>query len=94
VFRDGKIVAYDKKNRNNEMQYIDYGLGILKKSAFDLMINRDIFDLSELYQSLISKGEMCGYEAIERFYEIGSLEGLRETEKYILNTKRLELGNE
>jgi len=94
VFKGGRIITYDKKNTTKEMEYIDYGLGILEKSAFDVMAARDVFDLSELYQDVISKEGMCGYEVSERFYEIGSKSGQTETEKYILNTGRKELGNE
>ena len=84
VFEDGKIVVYDKKNKTKDMQYIDYGLGVLRKAAFDLIPNADIFDLSGFYQELISKRQMAGYEVSERFYEIGSLKGLEETEDYLL----------
>jgi len=84
VFKGGKIITYDKKNKMEEMDYIDYGLGILKKTAFDAMAAKEIFDLSELYQDIISKKQMSAYEVSERFYEIGSLSGLAETERYIL----------
>ncbi len=93
VFKDGRIIVYDKKNKAKDMQYIDYGLGILRKTAFDLMPNADIFDLSRLYQELISKKQMAGYEVSERFYEIGSLKGLRETEEYILKNRDKEPNN-
>ena len=76
------------------MDYIDYGLGILKKSAFKAMGPKEVFDLSELYQDIIAKKQMLGYVVPERFYEIGSLSGLEETQDYILNTKRQEQGNE
>jgi len=66
----------------------------LEKSTFDTMVTRDVFDLSELYQDIILKKEMCGYEVSERFYEIGSPNGLAETERYILNMERKESGNE
>jgi N-acetyl-alpha-D-muramate 1-phosphate uridylyltransferase len=88
VFKDGKIITYDKKNKIAGMDYIDYGLGILKKPVFKAMADRDVFDLSELYQDIISKKQMCGYVVPERFYEIGKLSGLEETEKYILNKQK------
>jgi NDP-sugar pyrophosphorylase family protein len=87
VFKEGRIIIYDKKNKTQDMDYIDYGLGILKRSAFDAMGEKQVFDLSELYQDIISKKKMTGYIVSERFYEIGSLNGLTETEKYILKTK-------
>ena len=86
VFKEHRIIIYDKKNKAEGMDYIDYGLGILRKQAFDVMASKDIFDLSELYQDIISKGQMSGHEVLERFYEIGSISGLAETESYILNS--------
>ncbi|MBK8984281.1 MAG: hypothetical protein IPM38_18665 [Ignavibacteria bacterium] len=29
------LLSYDKKNKTERMKYIDYGLGILSKSAFE-----------------------------------------------------------
>ncbi|MBF0504452.1 MAG: NTP transferase domain-containing protein [Candidatus Omnitrophica bacterium] len=90
VFEGGKITTYDKNNKIKGMDYIDYGLGILRKSAFDVTGFKNIFDLSEIYQYIISKKQMSGYEVTERFYEIGSLSGLAETEKYLLNLRKRE----
>jgi len=90
VFKDGCIINYDKKNKTEDMEYIDYGLGVLKKSAFDLMKKKEIFDLSELYKKIIIIKEMIGYEVATRFYEIGSPKGLEETEKYLLSIAKLE----
>lgn len=90
VFAGGRIIAYDKKRNIPKMDYIDYGLGILKKAAFVGMGQREIFDLSELYQGLITQKQICGYEVIQRFYEIGSMSGLKETEAYLLNINKQE----
>ena len=90
MFKDGRIINYDKENKTENMDYIDYGLGILKKSAFDLMKNKEIFDLSELYKKIIIMREMIAFEVATRFYEIGSPKGLEETEKYLLSIAKLE----
>lgn len=87
VCKDGHIILYDKKNKTAGMEYIDYGLGLLKKPVFDAMATKETFDLSELYQDIISKGQMSSYEVSERFYEIGSPGGLVETERYIGHEK-------
>ena len=39
-FRDGRILAYDKAHRTAAMQYIDYGLGVLDRRAFDVVPER------------------------------------------------------
>jgi len=90
VFKEGKIVTYDKKNKATGMDYIDYGLGMLKKLAFDPMGAREVFDLVEIYQDIIAKKQMVAYEVLERFYEIGSLSGLADTERYILNMQNCQ----
>jgi hypothetical protein len=36
-------------------------------------------DLAELYEELAACGRLAGYEMTRRFYEIGSFEGLAET---------------
>jgi len=83
VFKGRQIVRYDKKNKTEDMDYIDYGMGILKKSSFSAMVSKDVFDLAELYQGMISKKQMSAYEVPERFYEIGSMSGLADTERFI-----------
>lgn len=82
-FVNKRIVAYDKSNVDN-MRYIDYGLSILNKTAFETWKENEIFDLAELYKKLIAKEEMLGYEVVNRFYEIGSSKGLEDTERYLL----------
>jgi len=83
LFENGQIVRYDKKNPTADMLYIDYGLGAFQKSAFDDVPEGKYVDLAEIYQDLISQGELAGFEVRQRFYEIGSPEGLAETRNYL-----------
>ena len=83
IFKDGKIVKYDKENLTDDMKYIDYGLGILSTNAFLLYEGNKKFDLDDLYKDLVKKEELLGYVVEERFYEIGSPEGLEETQEYL-----------
>ena len=82
-FTDGKIIRYDKKSTDINLKYIDYGLGILDRTAFDDFRDQEVFDLEKDYQSLLSKDKLAGYEVKERFYEIGSFNGLEETNKFL-----------
>lgn len=82
-FVDGRIAAYDKRDRSPRMHYIDYGLGIFKAAAFDRVPGDRTTDLASIYQDLQSRGELAGCEVKERFYEIGSFEGLEETRRYL-----------
>lgn len=81
VFADGKILAYDKKNRTPEMRHIDYGLGVVRAGALDGVPTDSATDLADVYQRLLSEGKLAGLEVPERFYEIGSPAGLAELEK-------------
>jgi MurNAc alpha-1-phosphate uridylyltransferase len=76
----GHIVRHDKRPGDGKMRHIDYGLGILTPAAFEhWRDDEQPFDLVAVYQRLITNGELAGYEVTERFYEIGSREGLEET---------------
>lgn len=79
-FRDGAIVNYDKAAPTAAMEYIDYGLGCMRVEAFDSWPEDTAFDLASVYQDLMKKQQLAGFEVSERFYEIGSPAGLAETD--------------
>jgi N-acetyl-alpha-D-muramate 1-phosphate uridylyltransferase len=83
VYEKGKIVRYDKEKRTLKMEYIDWGLGVFSKSAFDDWEEDQAFDLAQLYQKLLREKKLVGFEVDKRFYEIGSHEGKEEFLKYI-----------
>jgi NDP-sugar pyrophosphorylase family protein len=84
-FEAGEIHQYDKKLRTPEMRHIDYGIAVLSSAVFALYHGRDAFDLSDLYSRLISKRRMAAYEVTQRFYEIGSTQGLAELDALLRN---------
>lgn len=86
LFKNGRVVKYDKKNPIHEMEHLDYGINILRKSIFNEWPDGIPFDLSEVFIKLIEKDEVSAFEVFKRFYEIGSIRGIKETEEY-LNTK-------
>lgn len=83
-FVDGKLSEYNKLIIRPEMLHIDYGLGVLKASALDLYPENIDFDISNLYNSLSLDCQLVGFEVFERFYEIGSHQGIIDTENYLL----------
>ena len=40
-------------------------------------------DLADLTRDLAAAGQLAGYEATERFYDIGTPEALAETERFL-----------
>jgi NDP-sugar pyrophosphorylase family protein len=85
-FENGIIRYYSKKFRRPEMHHIDWGLGMLKASAVAARPMGKPWDLAELYEELSTSGHLAGYEMTRRFYEIGSFEGLAETDRLLLGT--------
>jgi NDP-sugar pyrophosphorylase family protein len=79
IVRDGRIVLYDKFHHNDEMHWIDYGLGGLEAAALSI-VGPEVTDLALLDHELSLRGELFGFEATERFYEIGTPESRAETD--------------
>jgi len=82
-FESGKLIEYNKHHPNQRMHYIDYGLSVLNQSIFNTYHENEPFDLSDLYHKLSLHQHLAGFETFERFYEIGSQDGLKETEDYL-----------
>jgi N-acetyl-alpha-D-muramate 1-phosphate uridylyltransferase len=82
LFENNEIIMYSKKNRLTKMNYIDYGLGILRKQVFE-DYEESMFDVAYIYEKLVAEKQLLGYEVFERFYEIGSKEGLKGLEQKI-----------
>ena len=82
-YADGQIVRYDKRNPTTAMRHIDYGLGVLDAGCFSAMPTGIPSDLSDLYSELAASGRLAAFEVKRRFYEIGSIDGLRETSEYL-----------
>jgi NDP-sugar pyrophosphorylase family protein len=88
---DGNIVAYDKKSHSPRMDYIDYGLGVFDCCAFAEVPDGRSSDLADLYSTLVFRGEVAPFEVTERFYEIGSVQGWKETATYLSKTGNLSI---
>jgi NDP-sugar pyrophosphorylase family protein len=81
-YENGRVRAYDKDAPTPEMRWIDYGLGGLTVDALSV-VDDDENDLAHLYQRLATLDRLCGYEATERFYEIGTPSGLKEADAFL-----------
>ena len=83
IFDKNKIILYDKDSDDERKEYIDYGLSLLKKDTFKEHDYDGFIDLSSIYKILISKNKLIGFEVYQRFYEIGKISGIEETEKFL-----------
>ena len=80
-FDGTKIIKYSKTDKTERMRYIDYGLGILSRDAF--AGRKEAFDLALLYEELASRGLLAAFEVYCRFYEVGSLAGIKDLTKHL-----------
>jgi NDP-sugar pyrophosphorylase family protein len=82
IFAEGRVIAHDKRHPTPEMHWIDYGLGVLSARAMR-EVRPDASDLSEVYGELARAGQLAGFAATERFYEIGTPSALSETDAFL-----------
>jgi NDP-sugar pyrophosphorylase family protein len=80
----GNLVSkYDKQMMSGDMVYIDYGVSVFRKRVLDMVPDGRFYSLEDLFPRLIALKELIAYEVTERFYEIGSPQGLRDFKEYI-----------
>jgi NDP-sugar pyrophosphorylase family protein len=89
-FEHGALIEYNKQTIDPSMHYIDYGLGVLQASVLDRYPASEPFDLSKVYNELSMQQQLAGYEVFDRFYEIGSIQGIADTQIYLLKQKAKE----
>lgn len=80
--RDGWVVRYEKGVADPAaagMEHIDYGLAVLDRDQVVAEIPAaEPVDLADVYHRLAAEGRLAAHPVSERFYEIGSPEGLAE----------------
>lgn len=77
------ITVYDKSKKNNCFSFIDYGLLIFRKNILEIIPDSTFLNLDYVLQYLISKKQLSSYQVFQRFYEIGSFQGLKDFSKYV-----------
>ena len=69
------------------MQHIDYGLGVFSRAAFEDAPHADLADLADLYRDLLRRNQLATFEVHERFYEIGSFDGIGELARHLAGSQ-------
>lgn len=87
IAENGKVILYDKIVRDPHMEYIDYGLIAVRKKVFEPYPPDEPFDLAVVLSRAAAAGSVGAFETRQRFYEIGSIRGIEETEDYIRKRK-------
>ena len=79
---------YSKRKASLAMTYIDYGFNLLRKEALEFIPSDSYFDLSELWETLCKINEIDFQIVHERFYEIGSREGIIDFDNFLKREER------
>jgi NDP-sugar pyrophosphorylase family protein len=88
VFVDGMVTLYQKGliAPLDGMEFIDYGLSIIRaRTIVETIPIETQMDIADLFGPLSRAGQLAGYEANERFFEIGSPGGLHELGAWLTN---------
>jgi len=81
---DGNLVKkFSKKEKTEDMVYIEYGANIFRREVLKMVPENQAYSLDELFPRLIEMDELLAFEVKERFYEIGSPQGLKDFSQYI-----------
>jgi len=83
VVRDRHVTAYDKTTRLPGMVYVNEGLSVLRRRALKLIPTGIPFSQEQLFQLLIRRRQLLAYQTQQRFYEIGSRQGLEEFRRLV-----------
>lgn len=83
VIEGNLVKKFSKKEKTEDMVYIEYGANIFKKEVLEMIPENRFCSLDELFPRLIDQKQLLVFEVRERFYEIGSPLGLTEFVEFI-----------
>jgi MurNAc alpha-1-phosphate uridylyltransferase len=82
-FDGDAVLEYDKQSKRDDLTHIDFGVSVLSSAVFEPYAGERCIDLADICRTLSRQGQLAGFEVSQRFYEIGSLQGMRETDAYL-----------
>lgn len=89
LVENGLVTGYDKVRQLSGMIWINFGATLLKKSTLKFIPDEMPIEEEQFYRLLIAERELAAFVVTERFYEIGSIPGLQEFEKFALENPDL-----
>jgi N-acetyl-alpha-D-muramate 1-phosphate uridylyltransferase len=82
AIKNGMVINYDK-NTTKKYKYIEYGVNYFEKKTLQIIPEAQTYSMGDFFNDLIKLNLLYAYEVKDRFYEIGSLYGLRDFEDYL-----------
>lgn len=89
IYKNGLVHLYDKtvSPKPPEMTFIDYGFLVFNRSVVESWPKQTPLDLNEPLKALSLEGRLAGLEVFQRFYEMGSTQGLKDLERFLRSEK-------
>ncbi len=87
--QNGLVTKYDKSGTDPELTWINFGATLLQKIALEYIPEGRAVGEEEFYGKLIKRNELAAFPTFDRFYEIGTVSGLREFQKFLLENAGL-----
>lgn len=86
--KDDMILKYEKGSKAPDLNAVDSGFSIFKKKVIDLISDHTPCSFEEeVYPILIKKRQLACVVTTEKFYDIGTPEGLKMTEEAIMRER-------
>lgn len=76
-------VLYSKRNPIPEMHFIDYGFSVLSRESLKYVPSSGFYDLADVLERLSKENQLGVFEVRNRFYQVGSFEGIVELEQFL-----------
>jgi len=84
------VVRYEKGAVSGALEWIDYGLLLLRRSALTAFPVASCFDLSGPIQAAVATRQLGAFEVPGRFHDIGTESSWRETDAWARDTRLLD----
>jgi histidinol-phosphate phosphatase family protein len=78
----GLVTAYEKGAPAGTYRWIDYGMLLLRRSAFAGFAPGSTFDLGDVLRRLVARRRLGSFDVSERFHDVGTEEAWRETDAW------------
>lgn len=79
---EGFVATYDKSRTMPNLQGVDIGFFIFKKSVLDLLPDGNVNFEKEVIPKLVSKRNIVAFKTDHRYYSVGSHERLKLTDSF------------
>ena len=83
VGQDGLVEIYDKSSTSPNLSGVDLGFLIANEKILEYLPDENKSFEESVYPALISERELAAFETEQRYYSIGSLDRLAETERFL-----------